>query len=72
MLFNLTNAPTTLQVQVNQVFCGQLRQFIFIFFHDILMCSKAWNRHKVLKCELWDSRATCSIYKIIMSKAYPI
>ena len=43
--FGLTNAPTTFQVLMSNLFCSHLRKFILIFFDDILVYSKSWNDH---------------------------
>lgn len=39
----LTNAPTTFQSCMNQIFQQQLRKFLIIFFDDIIIHSKTWK-----------------------------
>ena len=44
-LFDLSNAPSTFQSLMNDLFRHHLRKFILIFFYDILICSTICADH---------------------------
>lgn len=45
MSFGLTNAPTTFQSLINDLFRPYLQNFIIVFFDDILVYLKKWEDH---------------------------
>jgi hypothetical protein len=43
--FGITNAPTTLQATMNELFHPYLQKNVLVFFDDILVYSKTWEEH---------------------------
>ena len=43
--FGLTNAPSTFQSFMNNIFHKQLRKFVLFLFDDICIHSKTWKEH---------------------------
>ena len=63
MPFGLTNDPSTFQALMNKISRPYLRNFILVFFDDILIYSKTWDehlQHLYLVLKLFCDRHLCS------------
>ena len=69
MSFGLTNAPATFQALMNQVFRPYLRNFVLVFFDDILVYSHSMTEHAqhlavvlhiLIKYRLYANSKKCS------------
>ena len=45
MPFSFTNAPSTFQAIMNDLFRSMLRRYVLVFFYDILIYSRLWKDH---------------------------
>lgn len=70
--FGLTNAPSTLQSLMNHVFIDYIKQFVFVFFDDILTYSSSLSTHVIYlervlgvlrKDQLFAKRSKCALGK---------
>ena len=73
MPFGLTNAPATFQSLMNHIFRNQLRQYVLVFFDDILVYSPTWSSHMehvatvlniLREHQLYAKKSKCSFAQI--------
>lgn len=72
MPFGLTNAPSTFESLINNIFKKYLRNFILVFFDDILIYSRCWADHlkhlKITLQTLQDNKLIINLSKCSFAK----
>lgn len=58
MPFGLCNVPSTFQAAVNGIFRPYFRQFILVFFYDILIYNPNWEDHLIHIRKTFEIQAT--------------
>ncbi|GBG62010.1 hypothetical protein CBR_g28486 [Chara braunii] len=54
MPFGLTNAPATFQRAMNDIFRDILEEYVLVYLHDILVCSRTLEEHLRHLCDVLD------------------
>ena len=72
MPFSITNAPSTFQVAMNQLFSSYLHRFVIVFFNDILIYSSSMTTHlehlKLLLQRLYSHQFYVKLSKCLFCK----